>query len=51
MGGDFGTLRSAWAILRENRRAHLALNLAYHGLIALVTGATAVERSLHLRLT
>jgi hypothetical protein len=44
-------LRSAWAIIHENRRAYLALNLAYYGLIALAMDAAMLDRSLHSRLT
>lgn len=46
-----GTVRSALAIVRENRWAYLALNLAYYGLIALAMGAAMLDRGLHLRLT
>jgi len=46
-----GALQTALAIVRENRRAYLALNLAYYGLIALAMGAAALEPRLHLRLT
>ena len=45
------TFRTASAIVRENRRAYLTLNLAYYGLVALAMGTAALEPRLHLRLT
>lgn len=49
--GLWGLCRLPWRIVRENRRAYLALNLAYYGLAALAMGAAALEPRLHLRLT